>query len=86
MVGANRARRSRRQLCGVAIIIAKHSGETLVTLHRAVSPADLIAGLDDLVVKALVISLSVKMSKIRSDGSTQRVLAEENHFVKRFFF
>jgi hypothetical protein len=67
----------------VAVAVAKGAAETLLPLNR--SSGFVLSGDDQLIIQALMISLSVIMGNVFVNGYPQRLFTEENHSLQTFF-
>ena len=63
----------------MTVIILEHPSEPFTAFDVSDILADLLSGLDDLVVQTLMISFLVKMKKELADCVSQHVLTEEDH-------
>ncbi len=68
------------------MIVAKHATKPFATLDLTIALANFVARLDDLIVQALVISLSVIMNNEFIAGISQRTLTEEYHSIEALRF
>ena len=68
------------------MIIAQQSAKPLAAGDLAVAPSDFLAGLDQPVVQALMVSLAVVTCEILGDCLSKRILTEEDHPVEGFDF
>lgn len=73
-----------RSGCGAVVILA-HAAEALAALNRARRSSNLLARVDELVLKPLMVALGVVVSQILADGVPQGTFAEEDHPVQALF-
>ncbi len=67
------------------MVVAKQTTESLVALDFTILPANFITRCDDLVVEALMVSLSVIMFQELADSGAKHLLTEEDQFQETLF-
>lgn len=67
------------------MVVARQAAEVLSVFELALNASYLAPRIDDCVAEPLVIAFFVIMNQVRSCGSTQRLLAEEDHSEQAFF-
>ncbi len=68
------------------MIVAKHATKSFATLDLAITLANFVTRLDDLIAQALVISLSVIVDNEFVTSISQRTLTEEYHSIEALRF
>lgn len=78
---AARSLRNGEKLGSLAMIELEHAAKALAAHDLTTRLANVIGGIDQLVIEPLVVSLGVVMLDVRINGFAQHLLAEEDHPV-----
>ena len=65
------------------MVVPKNAAESFAALNLAIRVADILLGIDELVVETLVVALFVIMVHERGGRSAERVFAKQNHLFIR---
>ena len=69
-----------------SVVVPKHAAESFTALNLAIRVADILRGIDELIVEALVVALFVIMVHERGSRSKERTLVKENHLLEALAF